>query len=100
MLFQEGKLELNGAVKVVQKITPALKDGRFILILRKLVVDVLVFDGLGIERVRDAADTVRPHAFIGDTGLGRLLFFISPVRPCDGGLDLFSLGAGQFASWG
>ena len=91
----KGELELHGAVKVIQEITPRLKDGGLVLVLRELVVDVLVLDGLGVMRIGDAADTVGPHTLIGDAVLRRLLFLIRPVRSGDGGLDLFSFGAGQ-----
>ena len=92
----KGKLELHRAVKVIQKIAPRFKDCGLILVLRKLVVDVLILDGFGVARIGHTADTVRPHTLIWDAVLRRFLFLIRPVRPCDGGLDLFSFGAGQF----
>ena len=92
----KGKLELHGAVKVIQKIAPRFKDCGLVLVLRELVVDVLVLDHLGVARVSHTADTVRPHTLIRDAVLCRFFFLIRPVRPCDGGLDLLFLGAGQF----
>ena len=94
---EEGKLKFDGAVEVVEEVAPALKDGGFILVLRKLVVNVLVLDRLGVKGIGDTADAVREHPLIRDAVLRRKLLFIGLVRPGDGGLDLLSLGAGQFS---
>ena len=96
-LEQEGKLKADGAVEVVKEVAPALKDGRFILVLRKLVVNVLVLDRLGVKSICDTADAVWEHPLIRDAVLRRNLLFIGLVRPGDGGFDLLSLGAGQFS---
>ena len=93
---EEGKLKADGAVEVVEEVAPALKDGGFIFILRKLVVNVLVLDRLGVKSIGDTADAVREYPLIRDAVLRRKLLFIGLVRPGDGGLDLLSLGAGQF----
>ena len=94
---EEGKLKADGAVEVVEEVAPAFKDGRFILVLRKLVVNILILDRLGVKGIRDTADAVREHPLIRDAVLRRKLLFIGLVRPGDGGLDQFSLGAGQFS---
>ena len=39
--FKKGQLETDGAVKVVEEIAPAFKDGGLVLVLAELVVDVL-----------------------------------------------------------
>ena len=57
---EEGKLKVNGCVKVVQEIAPALKDRGLIVVLSKLVVDILKLNGFGVVVIRDAADPVRP----------------------------------------
>ena len=41
----EGHLEMNRAVKEIQKAAPFLKDGLLILLLSQLIVDVLVLNG-------------------------------------------------------
>ena len=41
-----------------------LKDGSFVLVLRKLVVDVLKGDGLRVEAAVHLADTVAAHLHI------------------------------------
>ena len=41
LLVDEGELDEDRAVEVVQKVAPVLEDGSFVLVLRKLVVDVL-----------------------------------------------------------
>ena len=92
---QKGQLKLNGAVKVVEEIAPALEDRRLVLVLRELIVDVLKLDGLGVMAVCHPADAVRPHPLIGDAVLGRLLFPVCAVGTGDGGLDLPSVGTGQ-----
>ena len=92
---QKGQLKLNGAIEVVEKIAPALKDRRLVLVLRELIVDVLELDGLCVVAACHTADTIRPHSFIGDTVLSRLLFSVRAVGTGDGGLDLLSVGTGQ-----
>ena len=65
---EEGQLEPDGAVKVVEEIAPALEDGGLILVLGQLVIDVLKLNGLGIIAAiaaGHAADAVRPHPFKG-----------------------------------
>ena len=94
---EEGKLKADGAVEVVEEVAPAFKDGCFILVLRKLVVNILVLDRLGVKGISDTANAVREHPLIRDAVLRRKLLFIGLVRPGDGGLDQFSLGAGQFS---
>ena len=76
LLIDEGELDENRAVEVVQKVAPVLKDGSFILVLRKLVVDVLKGDGLGIEPVIHLANTVAAHLHIGNGLLGGLADFL------------------------
>ncbi|MPM79665.1 hypothetical protein SDC9_126704 [bioreactor metagenome] len=94
--IMEGELKSNRRVEVVQKVAPALEDGGLVLVLRKLVVDVLKADGLGVERVAHAADPIRPHPLIGDAVLrGRGLLALSAARPTNGGVDLFALPAGE-----
>ena len=72
LLIDEGELDENRAIKVVQKVAPVLKDGSFVLVLRKLVVDVLKGDGLRVEAAVHLADTVTAHLHIGDGLLGGL----------------------------
>ena len=76
LLVDEGELDENRAVEVVQKVAPVLKDGSFILVLRKLVVDVLKADGLGIEPVIHLANTVAAHLHIGNGLLSGLADFL------------------------
>ena len=92
---QKGQLEADGAVKVVEEIAPALEDGGFIFVLRKLVVDVLELDGFCVAAIRHLADAVRPHPLIRDVVLGGLLFFARAVGAGNRCLDLSAFGAGQ-----
>ena len=57
----EGQLEMNRAVKEIQKAAPFLKDGLLILLLSQLIVDVLVLNGFCVVAVGYAADAVRKH---------------------------------------
>ena len=68
------QLEMNRAVKIIEEITPPLKDCRLIFVLGELIVDVPKLDGLCVVAVRYAADSVRPHPFIRDTVLRRFSF--------------------------
>ena len=76
LLIDEGELDENRAVEVVQKVAPVLKDGSFVLVLRKLVVDVLKGDGLRVEAAVHLANTVTAHLHIGDGLLGGLADFL------------------------
>ena len=75
-LIDEGELNENGAVEVVQEVTPVLKDGGLVLVLGKLIIDVVVADGLGVEAAVHLADTVAAHLHIGDGLLGGLGDFL------------------------
>ena len=76
LLIDEGELDENRAVEVVQKVAPVLKDGSFVLVLRKLVVDVLKGNGLRVEAAVHLANTVTAHLHIGDGLLGGLADFL------------------------
>ena len=76
LLIDEGELDEDRAVEVVQKVAPVLKDGSFVLVLRKLVVDVLKGDGLRVEAAVHLANTVAAHLHIGDGLLGGLADFL------------------------
>ena len=92
---QKGHLKLNGAVEVVEEVTPTLEDCCLVLVLRKLIVDVLELDGLCVVAVFHAADTIRPHPFIGDAVLSRFFLFVCAIGTGNGSLDLLSVGTGQ-----
>ena len=55
----EGELKSHGAVKIVDEVTPCVKDSGFVLVLVELVVDVLKLDGFRVIVVCDTANTVR-----------------------------------------
>ena len=93
---QKRQLEMNRAIKIIEEITPPLKDCRLIFVLGELIVDVLKLDGLCVVAVRYATDSVRPHPFIRDTVLRRFSFFVRAVSAGNGRFDLLLIGAGQF----
>ena len=92
---EEGQLEPDGAVKVVEEIAPALEDGGLILVLGQLVIDVLKLNGLGIVAAGHAADAVRPHPFIGDAVLRGNPLLVSAAGAGNGGFDLLPIRAGE-----
>ena len=88
----EGELERQGAVKVVEKGAPAVEDGRLVLrgrhrvvdvlIFRHRVVDVLIFHGLGEQAAGELTHPVRVHRHIGDRLLGGHHAPAPAVSPC------------------
>ena len=95
--IEEGELKIHRAVKIVEKVAPALKDGRLIFVQVELVVDVLVLDGFGVMLICDPADAVRPHSLKRNAVLCGQLF--PPASLClgDGLLHRFFLCAGQLS---
>ena len=57
---------MNGAVKVVEKAAPALKDGVFVLIQCKLIVDVVEPESLVVLPVLCETDAGRVHLTVRD----------------------------------
>ena len=80
VLIVEGELHMNGAVEVVQKVAPVVKDGSFVLVLRQLVVDVEEADGLGVVAVLGQTDSAAEHLLIRDGLLGAAGHVV-PVAP-------------------
>ena len=76
LLIDEGELDEDRAVEVVQKVAPCFKNGGFVLVLRKLVIDVLKGDGFRVEAAVHLADTVAAHLHIGNGLLGGLADFL------------------------
>ena len=83
--IQERELQMNPAVKVIEKITPAFKDGGLVVILRQLVIDVLKLDGFCVIAVGDTAEAVRPHPLIWNgflRGVGAFLLLLPLAHQC------------------
>ena len=93
--IEEGELEVDGAVKVVEKVAPAFKDSRLVLVLVQLIIDIEELNGLGVILRRHAADAVRPHPLVGDALLGGCFFAVRAVGSGNGGVDALSLAAGE-----
>ena len=89
--IQEGQLEMDGAVKEIQKAAPFLENGCLVLILRQLVVDILVMDRLGVIVVGHPADPVREHPLEGDGLLRRARNAVILLRFLDNLPYLFCL---------
>ena len=90
----KGKLHTNGRVKIVEKVAPVFKNGGLIVCLRKLVVDVVVGDALGVFLFRNLADTVRVHGKI-RYGLLRSVRLSVALCRLDQGGDFLFFGAGE-----
>ena len=69
-MVEKRKLKRQGAVKVVQRGTPLVKDGRLIFGLGELVVDVLVFNGFGVIAVLHPAHPIPVHFPVRECLLG------------------------------
>ena len=78
--IHKGKLELDRAVKVVQEVTPTIKDLLLIFIAGKLIVDVTKLDCFGVVRITDPANAIGPHTQIRDAVLGGDFFLIRSFR--------------------
>ena len=59
--------------------------------MRKLVIDILELDGLGIPAIRQAANAVWPHLLKRDAVLGGLFLFVGAVGTGNRCLDLLFL---------
>ena len=89
--IEEGELEVNRGIEVIEELTPIFEDRLLVLVLRQLIVDVLKLNGLGIVVVGDAAHAVLIHPLVWDGLLCRHLLFICAPCPfdCCGDLSLF-----------
>ena len=82
---QKRELQMHAAVKGVQEVAPALEDGAFIFVLRQLIVDVPELHSLSVVTWADAADAIRPHAFIRNRllyGMRRFLPLLTAAHEC------------------
>ena len=79
--IHEGKLEFDGAVEIVEEITPAVENGLLVLVVRELVVDVPELDGFGKVGGRDLTDTVYTDLQVGNAVLCGHFLLICPLCP-------------------
>ena len=93
--IHKGKLELDGRIKVVQEIAPAVKDRGFVLVLIELIVDVLKLNCFCVVIRADAADAVGEHPFKGDAVLRGLSALVLPLCFGDSRFNLFSVATGE-----
>ena len=84
----KGQLEVDGAVKEIQKGAPLLKNSGLILLLGQLIVDVLILDGLGVIPVADTADSIREHTLKRNRLLGRAGNSVITLRTVNDFLNL------------
>ena len=74
---------MNRAVKIIEEITPPLKDCRLIFVLGELIVDVLKLNRLGVIAVSDTADSIREHSLKGNgllCSLRNTIVFLCPFH--------------------
>ena len=69
MLIDERQLEVDGTVKIVEKIAPAFKNAGFVFILRQLIIDIIETDGFRKPTVLAVADTITVHRFVRNAAL-------------------------------
>ena len=92
----KGELEADGGIEIIQEVTPAVKDGTFVFILRKLVVDVLELNGSAVIMGFDPAGAVRKHPLKRNAFLRGHVLSVTALCPGDGGLHLLLLLSGEF----
>ena len=76
----EGQLEPNGAIKVIQEVTPTIEDLLLIFIAGELIVDVPELDCFCVMRIAHPADAVGAHTQIRNAVLGGDFFLIRFFR--------------------
>ena len=81
--IHEGELEVDRAVKEVEEAAPFFEDGRLVLLLGQLVIDVLELYRLRVIIVPHPADAVREHPLERDGLLRRPGNAVIPPRLCD-----------------
>ena len=89
-MVNEGQLELDGAVKVIEEVTPVLKDCVLVLILCQLIVNIIKADTFGIRLILYPPDAILSHLTVCSGFLHRQPFFLLLFRV------IFCLGA---AGW-
>ena len=62
-------MEVDGTVKIVEKIAPAFKNAGFVFILRQLIIDIIEADSFRKPAVLAVADTVTVHRFVRNAAL-------------------------------
>ena len=55
-MVDERQLKADAGIEIVEKVTPAFKDGVFVLVLRQLVVDVVESDSFGMSGYQQTND--------------------------------------------
>ena len=84
----EGQFKVDRAVEKIQEGAPLFKDRGLVLLLRQLVVDVLILNGLGVIPVAYTADAIRKHTLKGNRLLRGAGNAVIPLRPFDDLLHL------------
>ncbi len=71
-LIEEGELDVDRAVEVVEEVAVILKNPVLVFVLGQLIVDVIKTNLLGVVAVRHHTDPVPAHLPVGDGLLGGL----------------------------
>ena len=81
-IADHGKFKAHRRPEIVDQLAVKFKQNRLFIVRRFGIVDVIAEDAFTVKPVRDAADAVRIHFFIGNGLLGGLcdftLFFCPP----------------------
>ena len=84
---------MDGAVKVIEEITPRIEYRGFVLVLIELIIDVLKLHRFAVIVICYPADAVREHPLKGNGILRRLMPFVRILRFSNGSFNLLSVGA-------
>ena len=89
----EGELKMDGAVKVIEEITPRIEDRGFVFVLIELIIDVLKLHCFAVIVICHPADAVREHPLKGNGILRRLMLFVCVFCFGNRRFNLLSVGA-------
>lgn len=84
---------MDGAIKIIEEVTPRIKDCGLVLVLVELVIDVLKLHRFAVIVICHPADAVREHPLKWDGILRRLVPFVRILRLGNGSFNLLSVGA-------
>ena len=80
MMVDERKLELDRGIKIIEEVTPVLKNRILIILLRQLIVNIHEAHRLGVKMIVYPADAVLCHLPVSDAFLRRDLSFLFLLR--------------------
>ena len=92
----EAELEMHGRIEEIEEIAPFIQHGQLFIVVRKLVVDVVILDGLGKVGIVHLADAVRVHFPVRNSFLSGAGAVAQLPQLCHRCVQAFSFGPRQF----